>query len=149
MLLPAWYASLTHCLSCAWLLIICQASTSWIHEVKCDYLHLAEAGFIVMAPGQASGRLLPLQRLLHLLSCEEHLNVHQILKIQEWVHWQRRRWDPDTTGKQKLTTSVIQTVSESFNLIPNAQYYTNSKKLRSYGSVTSIPLCLASLTAVL
>lgn len=42
-------------------------------------LHLAEAGLVVMAPGQARGRLLPLQRLLHLLSCEEHLNVHQIL----------------------------------------------------------------------
>lgn len=36
-----------------------------------------------MAPSQASGCLLPLQRLLHLLSCEEHLNVHQILKTQQ------------------------------------------------------------------
>lgn len=48
-----------------------------------NYLHLAEAGFIIVAPSKARGGLLPLQRLLHLLSCEEHLNVHQILKIQE------------------------------------------------------------------
>lgn len=46
------------------------------------YLHLSEAGFVVMAPGKARSRLLPLQRLLYLLSCEEHLNVHKILKIQ-------------------------------------------------------------------
>lgn len=45
------------------------------------YLHLSEAGFVVMAPGKARSRLLPLQRLLYLLSCEEHLNVHKILKI--------------------------------------------------------------------
>lgn len=44
------------------------------------YLHLAEAGLVVMAPGEAGGRFLPLQRLLHLLCCEEHLDVHQILE---------------------------------------------------------------------
>lgn len=46
------------------------------------YLHLSEAGFVVMAPGKTRSRLLPLQRLLDLFSCEEHLNVHKILKIQ-------------------------------------------------------------------
>lgn len=51
-------------------------------KLKRGYLHLSEAGFVVMAPGKASSRLLPLQRLLYLLSCEEHLNVHKILKIQ-------------------------------------------------------------------
>lgn len=44
------------------------------------YLHLPEARFVVMAPGKARSCLLPLQRLLYLLSCEEHLNVHKVLK---------------------------------------------------------------------
>lgn len=46
------------------------------------YLHLPEARFVVMAPGKARSCLLPLQRLLYLLSCEEHLNVHKVLKTQ-------------------------------------------------------------------
>lgn len=48
--------------------------------LKKGYLHLPEARFVVMAPGKARGCLLPFQRLLYLLSCEEHLNVHKILK---------------------------------------------------------------------
>lgn len=50
--------------------------------LQMSYLHLAKAGLIVMAPGEASGRLLPLQGLLHLLRCEKHLNVDQVLKIE-------------------------------------------------------------------
>lgn len=48
--------------------------------LKKGYLHLPEARFVVMAPGKARRRLLPFQRLLYLLSCEEHLNVHKVLK---------------------------------------------------------------------
>lgn len=48
--------------------------------LKKEYLHLPEARFVVMAPGKARGCLLPFKRLLYLLSCEEHLNIHKILK---------------------------------------------------------------------
>ena len=44
------------------------------------YLHFAEAGLVVMAPGKASSSFLSLQRLLHLFGSEEHLNVDQVLR---------------------------------------------------------------------
>lgn len=44
-----------------------------------------------MAPGKARSCLLPFQRLLYLLSCEEHLNVYKVLK--------------DTKRNKKLTNS--------------------------------------------
>lgn len=104
-----------------------------------NYLHLAEAGFIIVAPSKARGCLLPLQGFLYLLSCEEHLNVDQILKIEQ------RSKNASQTTRKRLKRLVHLSGYEIQNL--QNEQETNGESCVE--KMTSMPLCLASLTAVL
>lgn len=47
---------------------------------KLTHLHLPESGLVIMAPGKAGGCLTPLQGLLHFFGCQEHLDIHKVLR---------------------------------------------------------------------
>lgn len=47
---------------------------------KPTYLHLPESGLVIMAPGKAGGCLTPLQGFFYFFGCQEHLDIHKVLR---------------------------------------------------------------------
>lgn len=55
-------------------------SSPEVQPGKPTHLHLPESGLVIMAPGKAGGCLTPLQGFFYFFGCQEHLDIHKVLR---------------------------------------------------------------------